>query len=83
MRIVALHDSAGNIISLIALPPDGTSAGLQVGPGQSLTELDIAEIPDDLAPEETYERLVEITQRFRVDTKSSRPGIVRRDADQY
>ena len=83
MRVVAVYDAAGKIVTLMSIPRDGPSGGLQIRAGQRTSEFDVPEIPDYQHQQETYNQLVELAQRFRVETDNQQPRLVRKgDADE-
>lgn len=79
MRVVAVHDAAGNITALTTVPPDAPMAGATPKGGQSVTELEIPEIAEDLDSASLADRLTEIIGTHRVEPRTDTGKIVRRD----
>lgn len=68
MRLIAVCDSDGAILTLMTMPLDGLRPSLlNLPPTQREVELDAPEISDELDNQEIHARLRDIGERFRVD----------------
>jgi len=82
MRFFAVHNSAGDIFTLISIPQNDLSmVGMTLEAGQRMTQVEIPGIPDDLTPPDVLERTAEVVKNFqvRVEDEPVR-SLVERDA---
>jgi antitoxin component HigA of HigAB toxin-antitoxin module len=70
MRITAVHDSRGEILTLVASPPEAPPAQLELQPGQSMTEIEAPEDMPAIDTPEINERLSELMENYQVDVES-------------
>jgi hypothetical protein len=77
MRVVAVYDPTGNIVSLMSIPRGG-SGRPPVRAGEHTSEFNVPEIPDDLDPKQTSVRLKGLSEDFKVETENSQPRLVRK-----
>ena len=78
MRVSVIHDTSGNIVSLVASPPDSPVAYLEAKAGQRMTEVEAPEIRADQDQEYIHERLTDIMENYRVETDSTLGGLTRK-----
>jgi hypothetical protein len=78
MKIMAIHDAQGNISANLVLPADAPPGGVGVDPGQTITEIDGHNLKFDALKEQSYERLIELMQNFRIEPISSKAKLVRK-----
>jgi hypothetical protein len=76
MRVVAVYDSVGNILSLMSIPRDRPSGSPPVRAGERSSEFNVSEIPDDLDPKQMSLRLEALAKGFKVATEHSPPRLV-------
>ncbi|CAM5562145.1 hypothetical protein GCM10010343_73020 [Streptomyces avidinii] len=67
MRVLAVHDSAGQIISLVASPEDAPTVSVELRAGEYMHAVDVSELSLDMEESRIYERLAEVAENFRVD----------------
>ena len=67
VRVVAVHDTAGNISVLLASPADAPRAGVKLEPWQYIHEVEVPDIALDMDDEQLHSRLNEVMENFRVD----------------
>jgi len=72
MKIMAIHDAQGNISATVVLPTDAPPGAIRVEPGQTITEIDGHNLKFDAQKEQSYERLREVIQNFRIEPIPSR-----------
>jgi len=78
MRLVAVHDAAGNIAALMTLPPNSPPKGMQVKAGQHLTEFEAPEITCNPRDPSLVKHLTEIADNFRLETRAPEGRFVRK-----
>ena len=73
VRLLAVHDADGRIVSLTVSPPDAPMAKSAARSGQMLTEVDPSDL--NLQPRDAAmaERLLDIVQHYSVE-RDIRPG---------
>ncbi|MGW7190084.1 hypothetical protein [Streptomyces sp. NPDC054838] len=67
IRVLAVHDSAGHIISLVASPEDAPTVSIELRAGEYMHAVDVSELSLDMEESRIYERLAEVAENFRVD----------------
>jgi hypothetical protein len=68
MRVIAVVDVDGSVVSLMTMPTDGIRPSLpDLPPGQSEVEIDMPDITDEMYTEELHPRLRELLTQHRVD----------------
>jgi hypothetical protein len=67
VRVVAVHDTAGNISLLIASPADGDLVRPKLEPGQYIHEVEVPDIALDMDDGQLHSRLNEVRENFRVE----------------
>jgi hypothetical protein len=81
MRFFAVHGAAGKIAALISIPADDSSlVGMALESGQSMTEVEMPEIPYDLDPSGIIEHTAEVVENYRVEVEPVRGRLARIDA---
>ncbi len=70
MRLTIVHDNAGNIISLVACPPDAPQAHPEAKPGERVAEVDAPEITAELGAERVFDHLASLAENYRVEVDS-------------
>ena len=70
MRVVAVHDTAGNIDLLVASPEDAPPARPRLEPGQYMHEVEVQDLTLDLDDAQLHSRLNEVIGNFRVDVRA-------------
>jgi arginine/lysine/ornithine decarboxylase len=78
MKIMAIHDAKGNISATVVLPADAPPGAIRVEPGQTITEIDGHNLKFDAQKEQSYERLIEVIQNFRIEPIPSRAKLVKK-----
>jgi hypothetical protein len=73
MRVVAIHDAAGNILTLIASAEDGPGGGIHLEPGHGAREIEVAELDETMDHPELKRRLDELIENYRVDVSGDAP----------
>jgi hypothetical protein len=66
MRLTVYHDDRGDIAALIARPDGSPPAHIELRPGGNVTELQVADLTDDLDSGQLNERLSNILSSKRV-----------------
>ena len=83
MRILAMHDTQGNIHEIAVSPADSPTAAVTVEPGLLVTEVEAPEFSGlDLRDPETQQQLAEVLEQFRVEAKAE-ARLVRKEPDPY
>ncbi len=72
MKVLAIHDAQGNIAALVVGPPSSPPAVVAAEPGQLVTEVEAPEVKVERTDPESYQRLVEVIENFRLELKA--PG---------
>jgi hypothetical protein len=70
VRVVAVHDTAGNISMLIASPADSALVHPMLKPGEYIHEVDMPEVALDMDDAQLHSRLDEVRGTFRVDVQA-------------
>ena len=70
VRVVAVHDTAGNISSLFASPADASLVHPELEPGQYIHEVEVPELALDMDDAQLHRRLNEVIENFRVDVQA-------------
>jgi hypothetical protein len=70
MKLLAIHDTQGHIARLLIRPPDAPPVAVATGPGQLATEIDAPDVRVDPANPDSYQRLLEVLQHYRVESKT-------------
>jgi hypothetical protein len=70
MRITIVHDSMGNIVSLVACPLDAPQAHPEAKPGERVAEVDAPEITAELGAERVFDHLKRLAENYRVEVAS-------------
>uniref|UniRef100_UPI003F499B23 hypothetical protein n=1 Tax=Cupriavidus necator TaxID=106590 RepID=UPI003F499B23 len=79
MRLTVIHDSNGNIVSMVAYPEGSPPMYPETKPGQHMTEMEApANIRLDLDARQLHERLSEVMQNYRVDMGSMKCSLTRK-----
>lgn len=73
VRVVAIHDGAGNISVLIASSADAEPAGVRLEHWEYTHEVEIPDLALDVDHAQIHARLDEVTENFRVEVEA---GIV-------
>jgi hypothetical protein len=68
----------GNIMTLVASPPDSPVASLESGPGQRVTEIDAPEVDVDRGTERVNEALAHFAANYRVDVDAPEGRLIRK-----
>lgn len=66
MRVIAVHDNVGNIVSLLTGPSDAPPTGVRLEPGQEMREIDVSQLTLDSSDPELHARLTEIIETYKV-----------------
>ena len=66
MRVVATHDTAGNIGSLLASPADARRAGVTLESCQYVHEVEVPDLALDADDAQIHARLNEVIEFFQV-----------------
>lgn len=77
MRLLVVHDANGNIAGFVLQPAD-SPGGLVTVPGQFVTEVEVPDVAVDPAKPESYRRVSELIDDFRVE--KTRGRLVRKTA---
>ena len=81
MRFFAVHGAAGKIAALISVPADDSSlVGMALESGQTMTEVEVPEIPYDLDPSSIMEQAAEVVENYRVEVEPVRGRLARIEA---
>jgi hypothetical protein len=73
MRVIAVVDVEGSVVSLMTMPTDGIRPSLPgLSPGQSEVEIDVPDITDEMSAKELHSRLRELLTQHRVDVARNR-----------
>jgi hypothetical protein len=67
VRVVAIHDTAGNITSLIASPAGARRAGVRLEPWQDMHEVEVPDLALEADDAQLHGRLNEVIENFRVE----------------
>lgn len=67
MRVIAIHDTAGKISTLVVSPADARRAGIDLEPWQYMHEVEVPDLVLDADDAQTHARLNEIIENFRVE----------------
>jgi hypothetical protein len=78
MKVMAIHDAQGNISATVVVPTDAPAGAIRVEPGQTITEIEGHSLKFDAQKEQSYERLLEIIQNFRMEPIASKAKLVRK-----
>jgi hypothetical protein len=78
MKILAVHDAQGNISASVVLPTDAPAAAIRVEPGQTITEIDGHNLKFDALKEQSYGRLIELIQNYRIKPITSKAKLIRK-----
>jgi hypothetical protein len=70
VRVVAIHDTTGNISSLIAAPADARRVGVQLEPWQYMHEVEVPGLGLDADDAQIHARLNEVIESFRVEVNT-------------
>ena len=72
MRLTIVHDSNGNIASVVAYPADAPPAYPRTTAGLRVLEIDApANITSGLDPQSMHSRLIDLMQNYRIDAASA------------
>ena len=71
MRVVAIHDAAGNIVTLIASAEDGPGGGIHLEPGHEARKVDVADLDEKMDHGELKRRLDDVMENYRVDVSGT------------
>lgn len=87
VRVVAVHDTAGNISMLIASPADAALVHPRLEPGEYIHEVEAPEVALDMDDAQLHSRLDEVRENFRVDVQAEvadmgRAPLVRKSSTQ-
>ena len=81
MRLMAYHDSEGNIVGLVVAPPDSIPVQVQsqAHPGLRMTEIEApAEVTLDLDSPQLHEEMDKLRETFRVEIPSGKGTLTRK-----
>ncbi|MCX4763849.1 hypothetical protein OG562_23350 [Streptomyces sp. NBC_01275] len=67
MKVIAVHDPAGTILSLVVSPEEGPTFGVEPRVGQYVHTVEISELSLDMPEPEIFQRLDEVARTYRVD----------------
>lgn len=67
MKVIAVHDAVGEILSLVVSPEEGPDFGVESHAGEFARTVEIPGLSLDMPDPEIYRRLEEVTKTFRVD----------------
>lgn len=67
MRVVAVHDAVGNIISLVAGPSDGPRMHMDLEPGQYVHAIDVPNLTLKADDADLHRSLNDVMENYRVD----------------
>jgi hypothetical protein len=67
VRVVAIHDTAGNISTLVASPAEARRGGAQLEPWQYMHEIEVPDLALDADDAQIHARLNEVVENFRVE----------------
>jgi hypothetical protein len=70
VRVVAVHDTAGNISMLIVSPADAALVYPRLEPGEYTHEVEVPEVALDMDDEQLHSRLDEVRENFRIDVQA-------------
>jgi hypothetical protein len=70
MKLIAMHDRHGTITALTSAPPDAPRASIAVGPGDTLTDVEVEDGALDISRMETEQRALETLREFRVEVRT-------------
>jgi hypothetical protein len=70
MKFLVFHDTKGNIDAIVGRPADAPAASVVPGGGQLVAEVDLPKGTIDPANPDTFQRLVKVIERHRVDVKT-------------
>jgi hypothetical protein len=77
LRPIVIHDRHGTVHALTIAASDAPAASIALGPGQSATEVELAEGDLDLSRLETEESVIETLQELRLDVKTDAKLVTR------
>ena len=69
--MIAYHDDAGEILTLIARSPDAPPAHLEMRQGQRATEIEVPELTGQLDAAQIFERLSDLAENFQVEAQGA------------
>ncbi|MEV4683277.1 hypothetical protein [Streptomyces kurssanovii] len=67
MKVLAVHDAAGDILSLVVSPEEGPAFGVESRAGEYVHTVEISGLSLDMPHPEIYRRLDEVAKTFRVE----------------
>ena len=67
VRVIAIHDTAGNISTLVVSPADARRVGVQLEPWQYMHEVEVPDLVLDGDDARIHARLNEVIENFRVE----------------
>jgi hypothetical protein len=70
MKILAIHDTQGNIARIVVSPPNAPRGVPSAPAGHSITEVDM-DINIDLKDPTSFNRLTELLKNFQVELKTA------------
>lgn len=87
VRVIAIHDTAGNISTLVVSPADARRAGVDLEPWQYMHEVDVPDLVLDADDAQIHARLNEVIANFRVEVDTevadmSKAQLVRKSSTQ-
>src|ERR1700757_3429762 len=78
MRLSILHDEMGNVLGLVASPPDAPISYLEANAGQFTTVVDMTEEMRTLKASEIHARLSDIIENYKVEMPTSQARLVQK-----
>ncbi|MFE2413838.1 hypothetical protein ACFXDE_36455 [Kitasatospora sp. NPDC059408] len=66
MKVMAIHDTAGNILTIVASPEEGPTFGVEPRVGQFAHTVEISDLSLEAPESEIYRRLDEVAKTYRV-----------------
>lgn len=82
MKLTAVHDRHGNIVTLVASGDDVPPPQPEIKAGQYFSEISAPEISEalheDMGEELIFKRLEELMEKYQVDTEGNRATFARK-----
>jgi hypothetical protein len=66
-RVIAIHDAAGNIGTLVVSPADARRVGVDLKPWQYMHEVEVPDLVLEADDAQIHARLNEVIENFRVE----------------
>jgi hypothetical protein len=70
LQLTIVHDSEGNITSLVAHPVEAPPLHAEAKPTESVTQVDFPDLTEELDPQTIHERLTDLVENYRIDVDS-------------